>query len=180
MVVAKSASSRGRSGNGGAAASAAAARGFAVACCAVPAFVVAPFVTAPFVSPAFVTPPFAVPAFVVPGFAEPKFVTREFVAAELALISNFLMNDAWTFSARIGSNHGPRAKFHRFLKFNAVCGIGLLLNIVILNILFNMFGMNRYLANAVAIVLVTLWNYTLNLKFGWRTTEPGTGRRRRP
>lgn len=93
------------------------------------------------------------------------------IAAELALISNFLMNDAWTFAARIGAQRGMRAKFHRFLKFNAICGVGLVLNVAILNLLFNVFGMNRYLANALAILLVTLWNYSLNAKFGWRTTE---------
>jgi len=92
------------------------------------------------------------------------------VGAELALISNFLMNDAWTFAARIGANDGKREKFHRFLKFNALCGVGMLLNILILNVLFNRFEMNRYLANAIAIVLVTIWNYTLNLKLGWRTS----------
>ena len=40
----------------------------------------------------------------------------------------------------------------------------------ILNILFNWAGMNRYAANAIAIVSVSIWNYSLNLKFGWRTT----------
>jgi dolichol-phosphate mannosyltransferase len=96
------------------------------------------------------------------------------IGAELALLSNFLMNDAWTFAARIGSNRGVRAKFQRFLKFNVLCSIGLLLNILILNVLFNRLGMNRYAANAVAIVLVTVWNYTLNLKLGWRTASIDT------
>jgi dolichol-phosphate mannosyltransferase len=102
------------------------------------------------------------------------------IAAELALISNFLMNDAWTFSARTGAQRGFQAKFHRFLKFNAICGVGLLLNVAILNILFNLLGLNRYLANGVAILLVTLWNYTLNSKFGWRTTEAATERKDLP
>src|ERR1700722_13252891 len=53
----------------------------------------------------------------------------KFIAAEVALISNFLLNDTWTFAARIGSNRGLRAKFHRFLKFNMICGIGLVLNV---------------------------------------------------
>jgi dolichol-phosphate mannosyltransferase len=96
------------------------------------------------------------------------------IGAELALISNFLMNDAWTFAARIGGNVGSQAKFQRFLKFNMLCGIGMLLNIAILNVLFNQLGMNRYLANGIAIVLVTLWNYTLNLKLGWRTSSVNT------
>ena len=75
------------------------------------------------------------------------------------------MNDAWSFAA----GHA----LHRFLKFNLLCGFGLLLNILTLNVLFNRLGMNRYGANAVAIVLVTIWNYTLNLKLGWRTSSVG-------
>lgn len=93
------------------------------------------------------------------------------IGAELALISNFLMNDAWTFAAQVGANRSARAKFQRFLKFNALCGIGIILNIGILNLLFNRLEINRYAANAIAIVLVTLWNYTLNLKLGWRTAS---------
>jgi putative flippase GtrA len=30
--------------------------------------------------------------------------------------------------------------------------------------------MNRYVANAVAIGVVTAWNYSLNLMLGWRDT----------
>jgi dolichol-phosphate mannosyltransferase len=101
------------------------------------------------------------------------------IGAELALISNFLMHDAWTFAARIGANRGIRAKLQRFLKFNALCGLGLILNIGILNILFNRVGLNRYAANAIAIVLVTVWNYTLNLKLGWRTVSVDIEPRRR-
>jgi dolichol-phosphate mannosyltransferase len=89
------------------------------------------------------------------------------IGGELALISNFLMNDAFTFAARIGADHSARAKFRRFLRFNALCGLGLLVNVLILNVLFNWLGVNRYVANAIAILLVTIQNYTLNLKLGW-------------
>ena len=89
------------------------------------------------------------------------------IGGELALISNFLMNDAWTFAARIGDNRGARAKLHRFLRFNVLSGLGLLVNVLILNVLFNWLAMNRYIANAIAILLVTIQNYTLNLKLGW-------------
>jgi dolichol-phosphate mannosyltransferase len=99
------------------------------------------------------------------------------IGAELALISNFVMNDAWTFADRIGGNRGSRAKLHRFLKFNVLCGLGLVLNILILNGLFNRLGMNRYAANALAILVVTIWNFTLNLKLGWRTASLGDAMR---
>ena len=41
----------------------------------------------------------------------------------------------------------------------------------LLNFQFNVLGMNRYLANAVAIALVLGWNFWLNVKMGWRAAE---------
>ena len=95
------------------------------------------------------------------------------VAAEIAIFNNFLWNDAWTFADITQSQRGwgPRAK--RFLKFNAVCLSGLILNVLLLNLLFNVFfgQQHRYLANLIAIAVVTLWNFWLNLKLSWRVTQ---------
>ena len=93
------------------------------------------------------------------------------VAAELAIINNFLWNDAWTFRDLIGDQRGLRHKLLRLLKFNAVCGIGLVLNVLLLNLQFNVFHINRYVANLVAIAVVTVWNYWLNLKLNWRDSS---------
>ncbi len=90
------------------------------------------------------------------------------VAAELAIINNFLWNDAWTFRDLVGARRGGRHKLRRLLKFNAVCGIGLALNVVLLNVQYNVFHINRYVANLIAIGVVTAWNYWLNLKLNWR------------
>src|SRR5580700_4051873 len=94
----------------------------------------------------------------------------KFLAAEAALLNNFIWNDMWTFGdiSREQNTMSQRAK--RFLKFNAICSIGIILNILILNIEFNFFHMNRYVANLVAIGLVTLWNYKSNKEFSWRVT----------
>jgi dolichol-phosphate mannosyltransferase len=91
-------------------------------------------------------------------------------AAELAMINNFLWNDAWTFQDLIGRQRGWRHKLRRFAKFHVICSIGLALNVLLLNVQFNVLGMNRYVANAVAIGVVTLWNYRFNLMLGWRDT----------
>jgi len=93
------------------------------------------------------------------------------MAAELAIINNFLWNDAWTFRDLVGAQRGTRHKLRRLLKFNAVCGAGLLLNVVLLNLQFNLLHMNRYVANLIAIGAVTVWNYWLNLKLNWRDTD---------
>lgn len=89
------------------------------------------------------------------------------VAAEVAMATNFLLNDAWTFRDVADKVPGIRAKARRFVAFHVICSIGLLLNIVILNVLFNFAGMNRYLANGLAILLVTAWNFVMNRMLNW-------------
>ncbi len=44
-----------------------------------------------------------------------------------------------------------------------------------LNIEFNSFGMNRNEANALAIAVVTVWNYSLNKKLAWKVTGGASG-----
>jgi len=57
------------------------------------------------------------------------------------------------------------------IGFLSIYLAGLILNVLLLNFFFNVFGLNRYLANLLAIAFVTIWNYWLNLKLSWRTTE---------
>jgi dolichol-phosphate mannosyltransferase len=100
------------------------------------------------------------------------------MAAECAIVNNFLWNDVWTFRDLAGDQTGFRAKLKRFAKFNVICTVGLALNVLLLNAQFNLLGMNRYLANAIAIVVVTLWNFWLNTHLSWRVAEgQNTGRR---
>jgi len=47
--------------------------------------------------------------------------------------------------------------------------MGLILNVVLLNIQFNWFGMNRYVANGTAILAATFWNYLINKRLAWRS-----------
>ncbi|HVV51694.1 MAG TPA: glycosyltransferase [Polyangia bacterium] len=91
-------------------------------------------------------------------------------AAEAAIVNNFLWNDLWTFRDLAARQRGRRHRLRRLMKFNVICGIGLVMNVVLLNLLFNLLHMNRYLANLVAIGVVTLWNFWVNLKLSWRDT----------
>jgi dolichol-phosphate mannosyltransferase len=65
------------------------------------------------------------------------------IASELAIINNFLWNDAWTFGDISRKQRGNRQRFQRFLKFNLVCLAGLILNVLLLNLLFNVLGFER-------------------------------------
>jgi len=92
-------------------------------------------------------------------------------AAELAIVNNFLWNDAWTFGDAARAEPGLARKFRRFLGYNAICVLGVILNVIILNLLFNLASMNRYLANAIAIIAVTAWNYGMNKKLNWAASK---------
>lgn len=93
------------------------------------------------------------------------------IASETAIINNFVWNDVWTFGDVSMRHRTWQNRLRRFGKFQMICFVGLVLNAAILNFQFNVLGMNRYVANAISIVLVTGWNYWLNLKISWRVTD---------
>jgi putative flippase GtrA len=113
------------------------------------------------------------------------------LAAETALVNNFIWNELWTFrstAAACGSRSasggegrgevGPGrfqgswfgrfgAVARRFLVFNGICGIGIGLAVLLLHLFHTWLGWNLYLANLLAIGLVTLWNFGLNAWLNW-------------
>jgi dolichol-phosphate mannosyltransferase len=93
------------------------------------------------------------------------------IAAEVAVLNNFLWNDLWTFRDLSSLQFGWKKRIKRFVKFNLICLFGIGLNLIILNLLVNYFGVNRYIANLIAIAIVTIWNFWFNLKLSWRVTE---------
>ena len=93
------------------------------------------------------------------------------LAAEVAIISNFLWNDIWTFADLSQQQKGWNTRFKRLLKFNTICLIGLWLDVLLLNIFYNLVFTQslRYIANLMAIGITALWNFWINLKLNWRT-----------
>ncbi len=109
--------------------------------------------------------------------------------AEVALLNNFVLNDRWTFGE--GSEHSkrssddplqgalntaqatsrtsaPRGLLARCVLFHAICGTGIAIAVVLLQLFHVGLGWNLYLSNLVSIIAVALWNYFLNAKFTWR------------
>jgi dolichol-phosphate mannosyltransferase len=93
------------------------------------------------------------------------------LAAEVAIINNFMWNDRWTFGDVSIQQKGSRRKLRRFIKFNLVCLIGVILSVLILKLLVWSGIKNEYGANFMAIVCVTIWNYWINVKLSWRVTD---------
>ncbi|WP_310482982.1 glycosyltransferase family 2 protein [Chamaesiphon sp. VAR_48_metabat_403] len=92
-------------------------------------------------------------------------------SSEIAIINNFLWNDLWTFGDISSKQQGNRKRLRRFLKFNLVCMAGLILNVLIVNFLFNIVHVNEYLAKLIAIAMITFLNFWLNVKLSWRVTD---------
>jgi dolichol-phosphate mannosyltransferase len=93
------------------------------------------------------------------------------LSSEIAIVNNFLWNDTWTFRDLSSSQQGHRQQLRRFLKFNLVCLSGVILNVIIVNLLFNLGHVNEYVAKLIAISIVTFWNFWFNLKLSWRVTD---------
>lgn len=93
------------------------------------------------------------------------------IAGEIAIFNNFLWNDAWTFADVTMKQQEWHQRLKRFLKFNAICLAGLVLNVLVLNLVFNFIIPNRYIANFIAIAVATVWNFWVNLKLSWRVTD---------
>ena len=90
------------------------------------------------------------------------------LAAEVAIVNNFIWNEGWTFGDISAAQNNWQARRRRFCKFNLICLAGIGLSILLLNVQVRYVAMNVYLANLIAIVLVSFWNFGLNLKYGWK------------
>ncbi len=93
------------------------------------------------------------------------------MAAEIAIFSNFLGNEFWTFSDKTQSDLSWRGRLWRFWKFNVICAAGIALSVLLLNLQTTFFSMNVYFSNLIAIFIVSIWNFGMNLKFGWRKND---------
>jgi dolichol-phosphate mannosyltransferase len=88
------------------------------------------------------------------------------LAIEAAVITNFLLNDAWTFESA-----GKKGKFSRFLSFNVISIVGALINWGVLVGLTELAGVYYLVANLIGILVGFLWNYFANVRFTWKTKK---------
>ncbi|HEV2208866.1 MAG TPA: GtrA family protein [Verrucomicrobiae bacterium] len=88
-------------------------------------------------------------------------------SAELAMLSNFILNELWTFHGLADSGSARWGLLRRLIKFQAICGAGIGFAVLLLNLFYGHFGLDLYLANFLAIIMVTLWNFWMNAIFNW-------------
>jgi len=86
------------------------------------------------------------------------------VSIEASIISNFILNNRWTFSDRRVANGSA---FTRFSKYNLTCLIGVGLNLSILWLLTEISGMHYLISNLFGIAVAVIWNYSASVRWVW-------------
>jgi putative flippase GtrA len=91
-------------------------------------------------------------------------VVASALSVELAIVSNFLWNDRWTFGRRERS-------LGRFARFNLVSLGGLVITTFTLWVLVHHLGLYYLAANLLGIGLAIAWNFVANLLWTWRDAQ---------
>src|SRR6266403_3775261 len=93
-------------------------------------------------------------------------------SAEAAMLNNFFWNELWTF--RGVAQLGLKQRMLRLVKFHGICSIGIALAVFFLHLFHVSLGFNLYLSNLLAILIVTVWNFSLNAIFNWTAPKKNT------
>ena len=88
------------------------------------------------------------------------------IAIELSILSNFILNDHWTFRSDQKHIHSQRCQ--RFILFQLVSLGGAVINFIILNALSAYVGMDYRVANIVGILVAFAWNFFVNRRITWK------------
>jgi dolichol-phosphate mannosyltransferase len=83
---------------------------------------------------------------------------------EAAIVFNFLLNNAWTFShAKL---RGVRA-ITGFAKYNVLCGFGALANVAVTTYAYSAHGFSALASLTAGAAIGMVWNYTMARLFTW-------------
>jgi dolichol-phosphate mannosyltransferase len=87
-------------------------------------------------------------------------------AIEISILTNFVMNDLWTFRDRRSGHLAVR-----LAKFNGLMLAGLVVNLLVVDVGTLYFGIAAAIANLVGIGAAFFLRYALSVKYAWMRTE---------
>ena len=102
--------------------------------------------------------------FLLTRFAGMRIEFASPIAIEISILTNFFLNNAWTFRKR-DTQIGFRGRILRYHLVTAMAGV---VNYLTLLLLANVFGMHDLIANLIGIILGTFINFFLNSLWTWR------------
>jgi dolichol-phosphate mannosyltransferase len=86
------------------------------------------------------------------------------IGIEVSIITNFILNDTFTFSAR----RSGKTFIGRLLKFNLICLTGAAIQWGIFMLFTRVFSVFDVLSDFIGIVIAFLWNYFINRSWTWK------------
>ena len=86
------------------------------------------------------------------------------IGIEVSIITNFILNDSFTFARRRTGKSFPG----RLLKFNLICVVGAGIQWGLFMLFTRSFGVYDLLSNFIGIVVGFLWNYYVNRNWTWK------------
>ena len=84
-------------------------------------------------------------------------------AIEVSILTNFTLNNLWTFKKR--NTHVPF--WTRLFRYHLVTGLAGIVNYLVLLLLVNSFGLHDMLSNLIGILIGTIITYSLNSLWTW-------------
>jgi len=99
-------------------------------------------------------------------FAGLKYYISAIFSIEASIISNFILNDYFTFADRRSGK--TRSFLGRLLKFNVICLAGAAIQYGLLLLFTSVFDVYYLISNLIGIAVATLWNYLVNTWWTWK------------
>ncbi|WOF17123.1 glycosyltransferase family 2 protein [Methanoplanus sp. FWC-SCC4] len=93
------------------------------------------------------------------------YLISSLIAIETSIITNFILNDLWTFK---GNESRFSKKWHRFVSFQFVSVMGVLINMGILWALTEFAGLYYVISNLFGIGAAFAWNFLVNRNITWK------------
>jgi dolichol-phosphate mannosyltransferase len=100
-----------------------------------------------------------------------SYVAGGVIAVETAIVTNFLLNEFWSFSDFSRRRPGISSRVMRFLKFNFFCAGGAVINMAFLWTLTEYAGVYYLVSNLIGIAAATVWNYGMNANITWESAR---------
>jgi dolichol-phosphate mannosyltransferase len=102
--------------------------------------------------------------FILTRFLSVRLEIASPIAIEVSILSNFTLNNLWTFKKR--NTHVPF--WTRLFRYHLVTGLAGIVNYLVLLLLVNNFGLHDLLSNLIGILIGTIITYSLNSLWTWR------------
>ena len=88
------------------------------------------------------------------------------LSTECSILSNFTLNDLWTFKNR--RDRGIKRFFKRAIKSNLGFGTGVLINLFVLFALTENAKVHYLISNLLGIIAAFIWNFLISIRWIWK------------